>query len=278
MVIQECSDPFLSSNTDKGDPWFSTIDEALKTAKVGLVFITAENQNEPWLNFESGALITRLGDRRLCPVLVGLSKSDYAGPMKNLQLTDLSDKDDMMALLTTINSECDRPLGESVLRATFDREWPDLDAAVIKAREEDTSGMTTPPRGLDEKVDEVLEIVRTLGSRSKSEPVPAATSSSSHEAAKRFIQEVSKRDRDRQASWVAALRLLSGRNNKEARLEWLREEFGGDYATANYDETKQGLVTDVRLSKQGVVVVGVAQAESDELMWISLRRVDITPF
>ncbi|OUE03250.1 hypothetical protein CMMCAS08_11140 [Clavibacter michiganensis subsp. michiganensis] len=163
-VIQGCRDPYMSTETTKGDTWFISLTEALATAKVGVVFITPANQHETWLNFESGALLTKLDKQRLCPVLVGLTKSNYDGPLKNLQLTEFEDKEDMRRLLNDMNKECDVPLDASFLHDEFDHRWADLQD---KARAALTSVAPTPggstkkkTRTTEEKIDELLELVR----------------------------------------------------------------------------------------------------------------------
>lgn len=162
-VIQECADPFISTETTKGDAWFATITTELQTSQVGIVFITPENLDETWLNFESGAMLTKLGKQRLCPVVVGMSKGDYVGPLKNIQMTDFSDEQDMLKLLQDLNEDCERPIAKSVLIETFTDRWPKLVAAVADARKR--GGLATEAeskRDTGSKVDEMLELVRGL--------------------------------------------------------------------------------------------------------------------
>jgi hypothetical protein len=160
-VIQECSDPFISTETVKGDPWFATITAELENSKLGVVFITPENLDEPWLNFEAGALLTKFGKQRVCPVLVGIKKSEYSGPLKNLQLTELEDRDDAFALTAAINAACERPLKDDVLAAAFDSQWEMLEDGLESIRAS-APAATKPTRSLDDKVDEVLETVRAI--------------------------------------------------------------------------------------------------------------------
>jgi hypothetical protein len=163
-VIQECRDPYMSTETTKGDTWFTSLTEALAKAKVGLVFITPSNQHETWLNFESGALLTKLDKQRLCPVLVGLTKSNYDGPLKNLQLTEFEDKEDMRRLLADMNKECDIPLDTAFLNDEFNHRWNDLQdkarAALARVTTPNTAANKKKTRTVDEKIDELLELVR----------------------------------------------------------------------------------------------------------------------
>jgi len=162
-VLQECSDPFISTDLVKGDAWFDTITTQLADAKVGIVFITPENMDETWLNFESGAMLTKFGKQRLCPVLVGMTKADYLGPLKNIQMTEFDDQQDMLKLMQSLNGECDRSIADGVLAETFLDRWPKLVSAVSDAASLRSKPSKSPQkRPLDSKVDEVLELVREL--------------------------------------------------------------------------------------------------------------------
>ena len=130
-VIQECSDPFISSDIDKGEPWFETITSSLVSTDLGLVFITPENQDSAWLNFEAGAMINKFGKSGVCPVLVGLAKGNYDGPMKNLQLSELTSEQDVKQLLATINKKCSSPLDASLLERMFTVFWPELQCSLL---------------------------------------------------------------------------------------------------------------------------------------------------
>jgi TIR domain len=160
-VIQECRDPFISTETTKGNEWFSTIIGALDTARVGIVFITPQNKDQPWLNFEAGALITKLESKRLCPVLVGLSKSNYQGPMTNYQMTEFDSRDDMLKLMTAINNACDNPLPSAMLETSFSTHWQDLQETTESARAALASRSAgAAERSTESKIDEILELAR----------------------------------------------------------------------------------------------------------------------
>ncbi|MBH0083846.1 TIR domain-containing protein [Salinibacterium sp. SWN167] len=163
-VIQECRDPYVSSDTDKGEAWFQTITTQLRESKVGIVFITPQNVREEWIHLESGAIYAAL-DKRLCPILVGLKKTDYDGPLRNIQMTELDDKPDMLKLMKTLNKNCDTPLDDAVLEDSFDRWWPDLETAVAQAFADNPETAPVSTRSEAEKIDEILLMVRNLNVR-----------------------------------------------------------------------------------------------------------------
>ncbi len=80
--------PWVSSkDISGGDIWFNVIQENLRV-KLGIVLITPENQNEPWLNFEAGALLGGVKKRScLVPVLLGFPEDktlDSRHPLTSL--------------------------------------------------------------------------------------------------------------------------------------------------------------------------------------------------
>ena len=47
---------FVSDRIEKGVRWFEPILRKLREAEAGIVCLTAENLENPWLHFEAGAL------------------------------------------------------------------------------------------------------------------------------------------------------------------------------------------------------------------------------
>ncbi|WP_192497568.1 TIR domain-containing protein [Pseudoclavibacter sp. CFCC 11306] len=162
-VIQECDGAFISTEIEKGAPWFSTISAALEDSKLGITFITQENQLNPWLYFESGAIFSKVGNKQVCPVLIDLSKAQYKGPLSNLQLTDLSTDGDLWKLVLAVNGQADAPIRETLLQQSFERTSSDFLNQVTHAISElAIETELTHPRSLDDKVDEILLQVRSL--------------------------------------------------------------------------------------------------------------------
>ncbi|BCT75990.1 hypothetical protein SCMU_18320 [Sinomonas cyclohexanicum] len=160
-VIQECHDPYISTETPKGSPWFETITRNLDLCDVGIVFVTSDNMARPWLNFEAGAMLKKFDRPGVCPILVNIGKADYVGPMDNLQLTEIGDRKDMLKLLGTINDRCQSPLDQKILDRSFDFNWDDLVQAVSRASKAQGEPKAEE-RGLGEKVDEILTLVRGI--------------------------------------------------------------------------------------------------------------------
>ena len=229
-VIQECSSPFISSDIDKGEPWFETITGNLGSTDLGLVFITAENQDAVWLNFEAGAMLNKFGKSGVCPILVGLKKGDYDGPLKNLQLTELGNEADVKLLLATINKKCSNPLDQSVLDRMLGVFWGDLQtniSGLISTHAKTKTGHpTSAKRNMDDKVDELLSLMRGIAAReSASDERLAATNA-------RYKELMS----------------LADRNQSVAAEKEIRAKLGGPEQNEYPNASKRDLSRRVRLS------------------------------
>jgi len=95
--------PFVSEkDIDPGDIWFTTIKSNIIKSRVGIVCITEENKNKPWLLFEAGALAG--GEfRNVCTFLVDLKSSRLVGPLSHFNHT-FSKRDGIFHLMKYINS------------------------------------------------------------------------------------------------------------------------------------------------------------------------------
>ena len=75
-VIQAI-DPWMSSeDIAKGARWGSDIATQLSEADAGIICLTRENMNAPWILFEAGALSKYVDASLVCPYLYGLSLAD----------------------------------------------------------------------------------------------------------------------------------------------------------------------------------------------------------
>lgn len=134
-----------------------------------MVFITPENQREEWLNFECGAMLTRVGEQQLCPVLIDLPNLEYKGPLKNLQLTAFEDKEEMRKLVLDIHDLSESTVTKEVISDTFDDRWDRFVAAATEGMARHIAGplVAEAERGNDDKLDEALDMLRALTRESR---------------------------------------------------------------------------------------------------------------
>jgi hypothetical protein len=122
-VIQECDPWFSEKDIPSGAPWPTEISNNLNRARFGIMCVTPENLNAPWLFFEAGALTSRMKkDRLVCPLLLGMEKDKLGTPLGLFQSRIASDEKDMLLLLKNINDNCDgKKLEEKILEEAFEK-------------------------------------------------------------------------------------------------------------------------------------------------------------
>jgi hypothetical protein len=165
--VVQALDPWISSkDIDRGSIWFNEIFDQLKGTNFGIVFITKENQDKPWLMFESGALSKGLTENRICTVLVDLNVRDIdaGSPLQQLNHTVL-DRDGVLGLVKTINKKLDSgQLQEKRLEQTFNAMWPDLEAKIEEILSNDPAPKT-PERNDKDVLNDILENVLRIEKR-----------------------------------------------------------------------------------------------------------------
>ena len=66
QCVIQAADPWMSSkDIDRGALWFSEITDQLANTAIGVVCLTKENKNKPWILFESGALAKGISSNRV---------------------------------------------------------------------------------------------------------------------------------------------------------------------------------------------------------------------
>lgn len=201
--VVQAVEPWISSkDIDRGSIWFNEIFEQLKDTNFGIVLVTKENQDKPWLMFESGALSKGLTENRICTVLVDLNVRDIdsGSPLRQLNHTTL-DKDGVLALVKTINKKLDSgQLQEKRLEQTFNAMWPDLAAKIDEILKSDPAP-TTPERSdkdvLNDILENVLRINKRVSTGSLRSPLRSHSRYIEPHHAKALIKNLLKMDNDR---------------------------------------------------------------------------------
>jgi TIR domain len=159
-VIQAVK-PFLSTELDKGARWGTEIDNALEGTRFGLIVLTRENLESPWLLYEAGAL-SKAADAFVWTFLVGLSPTDVKLPLANFQHT-VAEKREVQRLIQTIRRQVeavgDHVLGAQLQDDLFELLWPQLEDRLSKAQLLKHTKESSPRSDRD-LLEEVLEILR----------------------------------------------------------------------------------------------------------------------
>lgn len=162
-VLQAVRPYFSPDDVSKGARWSTEIAKELEASRIGLLVLTPENQDAPWLVFEAGALAKNLDRSKVCPILFGgLESTDVKGPLVQFQASRF-DAEDMKRLVKMMNSELgDAALASEVLDSVFTLWWPRLETEVNE--ELSTTGASPDEATRTERdiLEEVLGLTRTL--------------------------------------------------------------------------------------------------------------------
>lgn len=164
--VLQASQPWISTrDIDKGAIWFSEISDQLRDTAAGIVCLTQENKNKPWILFETGALAKGLSTSRVCTFLIDLKTSDIEDPLAQFNHT-VPERTSMWGLASSLNNCLEsRRLDERILRQVFDTYWPQFEANFAKALEENPAGERAEPRSDESILDEILSTTRKLSGR-----------------------------------------------------------------------------------------------------------------
>jgi len=133
LVIQAVQ-PFVSSeNINKGTRWPISLARELEQTGFGVLCIVPDNIDEPWLNFEAGALSKIVEDSRVVPLLFGVEPSALIGhPLGQFQAA-LFEKDEMLKTLQSINELLGSArLSDPHLKKAFEHSWSKLASDVAR--------------------------------------------------------------------------------------------------------------------------------------------------
>lgn len=170
-VIQAAKPYFSPNDIDKGARWSNEIAKELETSRIGIICLTDDNLQAPWLMFEAGALSKSMEIARVCPILFGVEPTDLAGPLVQFQAAPFS-KDEIHKVIKTINAQLgESSLDSNVVDSVFEKWWPDLEEKVNRIIAAEGKRTGSELRSDRELLEEVLKISRILAAREREAPL-----------------------------------------------------------------------------------------------------------
>ncbi len=120
--------PFVSSeDIVSGKRWSFEIKEHLDTSNYGIICLTPQNINSPWVNFEAGCISTAFNASKLTSILVGVTTTDIAkSPLSQFQNV-LTTENHILKLCKSINQSLSEPISENLLETSFKAHWKALE-------------------------------------------------------------------------------------------------------------------------------------------------------
>ena len=164
--VLQATRPWISTrDIDRGSLWFSEINDQLKDTSVGIVCLTRENRNRPWILFEAGALAKGLSSNRVCTLLVDLRPADLEDPLAQFNHTS-PERESMWSLVQTLNN-ClgSNGLDEQILAQVFSTYWKQFEIRFKETLKNNATTGKVEPRSEKTLLAEILENTRTLNQR-----------------------------------------------------------------------------------------------------------------
>jgi anti-anti-sigma regulatory factor len=110
---------------EAGSSWNAVLHAQLRRAQFGVLCITAENLNAPWILYEAGALAMSSREGCVVPYLLGVRPDLLPAALAQFQAV-LTDREGTWRLIRSIVAVKDDSRPENDLRAAFDVEWSPL--------------------------------------------------------------------------------------------------------------------------------------------------------
>lgn len=164
LVLQSI-EPYVSSeDIDKGTRWSTDIAQELEYSTFGILCVTKENLNAPWIAFEAGALSRTMDKSHVCPFLFDIKRAEINGPILQFQSTIFL-QEDIKKLIISLNKACgELAIKDAVLEKTFSLCYPSLEEELNQIKHfyqnADTPSEETNKPNVDEMIEEVLELSR----------------------------------------------------------------------------------------------------------------------
>jgi hypothetical protein len=159
-VFPEAVQVFISDHINPGELWGRRLGVELEQCEFGVLCLTLENFQAPWLLFEAGAISKKFGTARVVPYLIDeLPPASNSSPLAQFQHVQ-ADREGTYRLVESINENRETPKPTDKLERSFERWWPDLEQTLVSLR---ISGRAQPVIRSDrELLENILQRVEAL--------------------------------------------------------------------------------------------------------------------
>jgi hypothetical protein len=156
-------EPWVSeADIEAGERWGEVVAKELADANFGIICVTRENVNSPWVLFEAGALAKTMQGSKVIPLLLDLEIRDITGPLAQFQAKKV-EKAGLNDVINSINQTANNVVPETRARELFEALWPKLENEVKTIPKQPAPEKHTRPQ--HEILEELVVGVRALDSR-----------------------------------------------------------------------------------------------------------------
>ena len=155
--------PWLSNSDIKaGDRWSIEIAKELEASNFGIICVTKDNINSPWILFESGAIAKSMEDGRLIPLLLDLDFRQISGPLAQFQAKKV-DSGGIKDLTKCLNNSASTPISENNFVDLFDALYPRFEGKISDIPKSQKPARQTRPEF--EILEELVSGIRNVEGR-----------------------------------------------------------------------------------------------------------------
>ena len=127
VVIQSIRPFFSDQSIESGERWSDRLSNELSATNFGIICLTEDNLEAPWVQFEAGALSKLSTKANVATLLFDVNPSDLTKNPLNQFQGDPPTKEGIYKLLESINCKLEIPLSPQVLSISFERNWHELE-------------------------------------------------------------------------------------------------------------------------------------------------------
>ena len=170
-IIQNVELWVSDQDINAGSRWNNELNTELQQNYLGIICLTSDNLEKPWILFEAGSLSKSMTISKVIPYRLDVSSTDVKPPLSQFQGVD-ADKAGTFKLLESINQTISNPIDKQRLERLFDKFWIDLESKLINIRGLGPKNKSSK-RNEKDLLEEILLLVRNLENKSpksKSEP------------------------------------------------------------------------------------------------------------
>src|ERR1035437_9525759 len=157
--------PWLSAiDIDAGQRWATEVGAQLNDSTFGILCLTRDNLQSPWMLFEAGALAKSVESGAVVPYLLDVDFSEVTGPLAQFQ-GKKADESSTFDLVKAINNRAQEPVPNERLAALFELAWLRLEETL--SRTPQTTSTAQPLRQEREILEELVQVVRAVEQRTR---------------------------------------------------------------------------------------------------------------
>ena len=242
---------FMSSEDIKtGTRWNLEISKELELTGFGILVLTRENIDAPWIHFEAGALSKVIAEAKVCPLLVDIGKNDIPGPLAQFQSVEI-EREGMLHLLKSINHSREPSFQnkDEWVDNIIDVWWPQFEKQVnnCKSQHNVSPEKKGKQSSTERMLEQVLQYVRFISEQLEADSSKQVKKESDEDMT--IYQQLIQSTIDKSESLIKGYR---------AEIPIL-ESFGAAGITGLYKNRRLGLAgfTDaIRKSKEELYIIG----------------------